>query len=163
MGSASLFVLLKLCTCVFSRLSRVQLFVTLWTIATRLLCPWILQVKILEWVAVPFSRGSFQRRNQTWVPCIAGGFFTIWATKEAQCYSLWGHKDSDTTEWLNNNKSSPGNSSAVKAEFQYTKSKVYVNFPFSNSSRIALSGTLGRIPCLLMKYKYLHGLLWWLR
>ena len=33
--------------------------------------------RILEWVAMPSSRGSSQRRNQTHVSCIAGGFFTI--------------------------------------------------------------------------------------
>ena len=44
----------------------------------------ILQARILEWVAVPFSRESFQPRDQTQVSCIAGGFFTIWATREAQ-------------------------------------------------------------------------------
>ena len=37
----------------------------------------ILQVRILEWVAIPFSRGSSQPRDQTSVSCIAGGFFTI--------------------------------------------------------------------------------------
>ena len=36
----------------------------------------ILQAKILEWVAYPFSRGCSQLRNQTWASCIAGGFFT---------------------------------------------------------------------------------------
>ena len=36
----------------------------------------ILQVRILEWVAFPFSRGSSQPRNRTGVSCIAGGFFT---------------------------------------------------------------------------------------
>ena len=35
-----------------------------------------------EWVAIPFSRGSSQPRDQTQVSCIAGGFFTIWATRE---------------------------------------------------------------------------------
>ena len=44
----------------------------------RLLCP-ILQARILEWVAVPFSRGSSPPRDWTWVSCIAGRFFTIWA------------------------------------------------------------------------------------
>ena len=39
--------------------------------------------RILEWVAYPFSRGSSQTRNQTGVSCIAGGFFTSWATREA--------------------------------------------------------------------------------
>ena len=43
----------------------------------------ILQARILEWVAVPFSRGSSQPRNRAQVSCIAGGFFTSWATREA--------------------------------------------------------------------------------
>ena len=34
---------------------------------------------ILEWVVIPFSRGSFQTRGRTWVSCIAGRFFTVWA------------------------------------------------------------------------------------
>ena len=36
----------------------------------------ILQARILEWVAYPFSSGSSPPRNQTGVACIAGGFFT---------------------------------------------------------------------------------------
>ena len=36
----------------------------------------ILQARILEWVAMPSSRGSSRPRNQTVVSCIAGGFFT---------------------------------------------------------------------------------------
>ena len=46
----------------------------------------ILQVRILEWVAFPFSRGSSQPRDWTQVSCIAGIFFTSWATREAQEY-----------------------------------------------------------------------------
>ena len=42
----------------------------------------ILQAKILEWVAIPFSRGSCWVRGQTRVSRVAGGFFTIWATSE---------------------------------------------------------------------------------
>ena len=40
----------------------------------------ILQSRILEWAAIPFSRGSSQPRNQTWVSCVACRFFTVWAT-----------------------------------------------------------------------------------
>ena len=40
----------------------------------------ILQARILEWVAIPFSRDSSQPRDQTWVSCVASGFFTIWTT-----------------------------------------------------------------------------------
>ena len=40
----------------------------------------ILQTRILEWVAFPFSRGFSQPRDRTQVSHIAGGFFTSWAT-----------------------------------------------------------------------------------
>ena len=40
----------------------------------------IFQARILEWVAFPFSRGSSQPRDGTQIPCIAGRFFTSWAT-----------------------------------------------------------------------------------
>ena len=43
----------------------------------------ILQARILEWVAFPFSRGSSQPRDRTQVSHTAGGFFTNWATREA--------------------------------------------------------------------------------
>ena len=41
----------------------------------------ILQARILEWVAILFSRTSSQPRDQTWVSCIAGSFFTVWDTR----------------------------------------------------------------------------------
>ena len=37
----------------------------------------ILQARILEWVAMPSSRGSSPLMDQTWVSCIAGRFFTV--------------------------------------------------------------------------------------
>ena len=46
----------------------------------------ILQARILEWVAFPFSGESSQPRDQTQASCVAGGFFTSWATREAQEY-----------------------------------------------------------------------------
>ena len=46
----------------------------------------ILQARILEWVAFPFSRESSQPRDQTQVSRIAGRFFTSWAIREAQEY-----------------------------------------------------------------------------
>ena len=36
-----------------------------------------LQARILEWVAIHFSRGYSQPRGKTWVSCIAGRFFTV--------------------------------------------------------------------------------------
>ena len=47
----------------------------------------ILQARIQEWVAIPFSRGSSQPRDRTQVSYIAGRFFTIWATREAKVKS----------------------------------------------------------------------------
>ena len=53
----------------------------------------ILQARMLEWVAFPFSKESSQPRDQTQVSRLAGGFFTTWATREAllvrfiQCFS----------------------------------------------------------------------------
>ena len=43
----------------------------------------ILQARILEWVAISFSRGSSWPRDRTQVFCIAGRLFTIWASREA--------------------------------------------------------------------------------
>ena len=47
----------------------------------------ILQARILEWVAIPFSRESSRLRDRSQVSCIAGRFFTIWATREAHVLS----------------------------------------------------------------------------
>ena len=43
----------------------------------------IFQARVLEWVALSFSRGSSQSRDQTRVSRIVGRCFTIWAIKEA--------------------------------------------------------------------------------
>ena len=48
----------------------------------------ILQARILEWVAVHSSRGSCEPRDRTQVSCIAGRFFTVWATREAPFHQL---------------------------------------------------------------------------
>ena len=49
----------------------------------------ILQARILEWVSYTFSRGFSWPRNRTGVSCIARGFFTSWATREARHISVW--------------------------------------------------------------------------
>ena len=71
------------------KISRVQLFATPWTSPVDCSLPGssvygILRARILEWVAIPFSRGSSQPRDRTQVSRIAGGFLTSWATREAQ-------------------------------------------------------------------------------
>ena len=54
-----------------------------------------LQARILEWVAIPFSRGSSPPRDQSRVSCITGRFFSVWATRElagiffSNIFDLW--------------------------------------------------------------------------
>ena len=70
-------------------------------------CRWILDQlshqgspRILEWVAYPFSRASSWPRNRAWVSCIAGGFFTNWAVREApqkgDAGAAWARNAGDT-------------------------------------------------------------------
>ena len=69
-------------------LSRVRLFATPWTVAYQavayqncnLSIHGIFQARVLQWVAISFSRGSSRPRNLTQVSRIAGRCFTIWAT-----------------------------------------------------------------------------------
>ena len=62
----------------------------------------IFQARVLEWIAISFSGGSSQLRNQTWVSCIANRFFTDWAMRETRIFllltnhqvqSAWFHQD----------------------------------------------------------------------
>ena len=50
-------------------LSRVRLFTTPWTVEARLLCPWNFPARILEWVAISFSRWSSWARDQIPISC----------------------------------------------------------------------------------------------
>ena len=51
--------------------------------------------RILEWVAIPFSRSSSQPRDWTWVSCIVGRHCTVWATRDllschlSRCVCTW--------------------------------------------------------------------------
>ena len=63
----------------------------------------VFQARILEWVVIPFSRGSSQPRAWTCVSCIAERFFTIWATtaaptimKEGKGRRIWSW---ETANW----------------------------------------------------------------
>ena len=74
------------CVCVWCVWCRVQLFLTPWTICSPpgSSVHGILQARILEWVAISSSRGSFWPRNGTRVSCVS--FRRVlypWATREA--------------------------------------------------------------------------------
>ena len=78
-----------MCVCMLSPFSSVQLFMTPWTAAHQ--APLSMGFSRKEYwsrLALPSSRGSSQPRDWTWVSCIKGRFFTIWATKEARTQLL---------------------------------------------------------------------------
>ena len=60
----------------------------------------ILQTRMLQWVAIPFSRVSSSPGDQTWVSSMAGRFFTIWATREDRAH--WAHKFHETDPYPGN-------------------------------------------------------------
>ena len=62
------------------------------TLCDTMDCSWprssvhgVFQTRILEWVAISFSRGSSQPRDWTQVSHTVGRLFTVWATREVQC------------------------------------------------------------------------------
>ena len=60
----------------------------------------ILQIRILEWVAFPFSKGSSQPRDETQVSCVAGGFFTNWAIGEVDSSVQFSFSVMSDSLWL---------------------------------------------------------------
>ena len=65
----------------FYLLSRVWLFATPWTVTRQ-----VPLARILEWVAIPFSRGSSWPRDQILVSCITGRFFTFWDIRDPDVF-----------------------------------------------------------------------------
>ena len=86
---------IELCAKCASSLSLIRLFVTLWTVACQApLSMGILQARVLQWVIMPSSMESSQPRDRTQVSHIAGRFFSVWATGEAQSYCMAESKGS---------------------------------------------------------------------
>ena len=93
---------------VYLKVGHVRLFV-----AHGVYSPWILQERIWEWVAFPFSRRSSQPRDLIQVSGISGRFFTSWATREA-CQFIstietikWPHLRTVKYLWVFNNLQNP--------------------------------------------------------
>ena len=87
--------------CCAQSLSCVWLFATPWT-AARQAPPsmGILQARILEWVAMPSSRGSSWPRDQTQVSRTAGWFFTSWATRQSWgALKMWAYSELRVSIW----------------------------------------------------------------
>ena len=70
--------------CVLSYFSHVQLLATLWTVARQAPLYGIFQAKILEWVAISSSRGSYPPKYWTHISFIGRQILYQWATWEAQ-------------------------------------------------------------------------------
>ena len=90
------------CVCACSALlSCVPFFATPWTVVCQAPLSMGFSLRILEWVTISFSRGSFQPRDRTRVSRIGGRCFNLWATREAQFIFLnvfnlnecWLHKN----------------------------------------------------------------------
>ena len=78
--------------CCAESLSHVQLFAIPWSVAYQApLSRGILQERKLECVAIPFSRRSSWPGDRSQVSCIAGRFFTVWATRKSAYKNLLGN------------------------------------------------------------------------
>ena len=76
---------------------HIQFFATPWTTAHQASLALEFSRQELGWVAIPFSRGSSQPRNQAQVSCIADRFIDIWATREAGDLRWAEHSSSSDT------------------------------------------------------------------
>ena len=84
----------------------------------------ILHARILEWVAIPFSRGSSPPSDWTQVTWVAGGFFTIWEISDSWCVA-------ETTTILLSNYFAKQNktTTTAKVKLKKKKPKVDVHLP----------------------------------
>ena len=106
----------------------------------------ISQARILEWVAISFCIGSSQPRDWTRVSCIAGGFFTDWATREAQMIKLNAKSFNQNFKFIN--------TKLERLELAWNKIWSCLQHP-------ALEGILNKIRdiclfCLMMYPKFLY-------
>ena len=94
--------LCNMCVCL---LCHVQPFVIPWTIANQTpLSMEFPRQEILEWVAISYSRGSFQSRGQI---CLGGGFFTTEPQGKSKMYYMYfpiSHKQWKAQEAVNSSK-----------------------------------------------------------
>ena len=108
----------------------------------------ILQARVLEWVAISFSRGSSWPRDGTWVSRIPGRRFNLWATREAQLVVQLCPTLCDPTYC-----SSPG--SSIPGIFQARKLK-WVAIPFSKGIFPSRGLNQGLLHCRQILYHLGH-------
>ena len=109
----------------------------------------ILQARILEWVAIPFSRVSSWPRDQTQVSCIAGRFFTTWAIgKSEECFmelaSSWEPVTLETLPWESSRSNSLLSFGCKRQTFHVMQGVQSVEWNASRDSRVC-QRTKGRL------------------
>ena len=136
--------------------SRVWLFSTPWTVArqaTASLFMGILQARILERVAMPSSSGSSQPRDWTQISHIAGSFFTVRATTEAQEY--WREQPVPSPGHLLTQESSQAllHCRQILSQLSYQGSNAFLASGIS-FSRISLFVSVCVCVYFLLKYRW---------
>ena len=115
----------------------------------------ILQARVLEWVAISSSRGSSWPRNRTWVSCIPGKHFNLWATREVseseshsvmsdslRPHELYSILQARILEWLafpfSRGSSQPrdGIQVSYKAGRCFTNREVLTSFSYKNNNSL---------------------------
>ena len=104
----------------------------------------ILQARILEWIAVPFSRGSSWSRDWTQVSCIAGRFFIIWATGKIRIVSWPG---SELRQWKSNHWNAGQLYPHVSWEESIMPSWEYLGLPSESSTILIFPGLRWFLAC----------------
>ena len=124
---------------------------------------WILQARILEWVAIPLSRVSSQPMYWTWVCSTAGRFLTIWATM-VPCIHL-GLQSPRWVQWLAScpqifNGSERVGFSVYSALYLLLAESLLLNSlhvePETRSSSVFFFGFFLRFRTLLMEWNVLY-------
>ena len=102
----------------------------------------ILQARILEWIAISFSRGSSQFRDWTQVSCTADRFFTIWAThymlSDLKPSGRWEHTDKNRKRMLLPGTLLPATSSEVRKPLERQVAKLRHTSPSNRARAVKL-------------------------
>ena len=128
-------------------LSYIQFFVTPWTFSLpgSSLCG-ISQARILEWVAISFSRGSFRPKDQTQVSCSAGKFFTDLATCHICCnyFFKWCTYESESRSVMSQLFATPW---AIQS-MEFSRPEYWSGQPFPSPGDLPNPGIEPRSPAL---------------
>ena len=98
----------------------------------------VLQARILKWVAISFSRGSYPPRDQTRVSYIVGRFFTSWATREA--YKVLVAKLSDSPQ--------PHGLQPTRLSVGFSRQEYWSGLPFPSPGDLPDPGIKPKSPAL---------------